>query len=252
MRKRLAICLSATAALLLVGGADAAMLKYGTLVLRADGGFQPHVLPRRAYAPISFQGFADIRTTDSSPPPALQHVRLSFDRDGRLTTAGLAVCAPAKIEGTAPAEARRRCEAAIVGRGHVSATITLPGQASVENDSALTIFNGLRQGGNPTVIAHASTTFPSFETYVVVVPIERRSGPYSYRLDFEVPAIAGGYGALTHIDLKIGKRYRFRGAERSYVSARCSDGILETHGRFTFVNGMVFAGPVEKPCRTRP
>ena len=35
------------------------------------------------------RGYGDIRTTDGSLPPALQHVKLEFDRDGRLTTAGL-------------------------------------------------------------------------------------------------------------------------------------------------------------------
>jgi hypothetical protein len=238
--------------LLAAGGAAAALVQTGTLVLRADGGFTPRLLPRRAYAPISFQGHVDIESTGSGPPPALQSARIDFDRDGRLTTAGLPACPPASVEGVAPAEARQRCRAAIVGSGHVSAVVTLPGEGPVEVSSPLTLFNGPREGGNPTIVAHAQTTYPSPETYVVIVPIRRLASGFSYRATFEVPKIAGGYGALTHVDMKIGRRWRFRGAERSYVSARCSDNVLETRGRFGFADGTIIAGTIFKACNARP
>lgn len=238
--------------LLAAGDATAALVRTGTLVLRADGGFTPLLLPRRAYAPISFQGHVDIASTGSGPPPALQSASIDFDRDGRLTTAGLPVCPPASIEGTASGEARQRCRAAIVGSGHVSAVVTLPGEGPVVVSSPLTLFNGPREGGNPTIVAHAQTTYPSPETYVVVAPIQRLASRYSYRATFEVPTIAGGYGALTHVDLKIGRRYRSHGVERSYLSARCSDNVLETRGRFGFADGTIVAGTVFKACNSRP
>lgn len=241
----------AIAALVVAGGARAALVRTETVVLRADGGFTPRLLPRRAYAPISFQGHADIESTGAGPPPALRSVSLDFDRDGRLTTAGLPACPPARIEGTGPAEARRLCRAAIVGSGHVSAVVTLPGESPASVSSPLTLFNGPRQGGNPTLLAHAQMTYRQPETYVVVVPIERRGGAYSYRATFDVPQIAGGYGALTHVDLRIGRRYRAGGAERSYVSARCSDNVLETRGRFSFADGTIIAGTVFKACNVR-
>ncbi len=118
----------AALAVALAGIAGAATVRVGTLVLRADGGFAPRLLPKRSYAPIHFQGHADIKTTNGSAPPALQPVRLDFDRDGRLTTTGLATCSPSAIEAAAPKEARRVCERAIVGTGHVGAAITLPGR----------------------------------------------------------------------------------------------------------------------------
>ena len=69
------------------------------------------------------------------------------------------------------------------------------------------------------------------------------------RLD--IPPIAGGLGALTHIDVKIGRRYRAGGKQRSYVSARCSDNILQTHGRFSFEDGTIIDGLVEKYCHSK-
>jgi hypothetical protein len=250
-KRRLAVGAAAAAALLLASGAGAAVVKLGTFVFRVDGGFRPQALPRRAYAPISFQGHAEIGTTDSRPPPALLRGVIDFDRAGRLTTRGLPVCPPERIEGTAPAEARRRCRGAIVGRGHVGAAVTLSGQPTVRVRSPLTLFNGPRRDGHPTVLAQARTTYPSPETYVVVAPLERRAGDGGYRIAFDLPPIAGGYGALTHVDLKIGRRYRFHRQERSYASAHCSNGILETSGRFDFADGTVISGTLFKPCRVR-
>jgi hypothetical protein len=249
MKRNLTICLAGAICLFFIAGAaNAARVRVGTLILRADGGFEPRVLPRHAYAPIRFQGHAEIGTTNSEPPPALRRVRLDFDRDGRLTTAGLPVCPPSRIEGTAPMQARQLCKGAIVGTGHVGVAISVPGHSRVDVTSPLTLFNGPRQGGDPTVIAHAQTTFPAPETYVVTIPIERSTGTYGYRTTFDLPEIANGHGALTHIDAKIGRRYSFRGSKRSYTSARCSDGVLQTHGFFYFADGTIISGAVFRPC----
>ena len=255
MKRSRPIILSVLCALLgllvfVVGSAaSGARIRVGPLVLEADGGFTPRQLPRRTYAPIKVQGYADIHTTNSKPPPALRQIMLEFDRDGLLTTTGLASCAPEAIQGASPGEARQTCQAAIIGTGHVTATVSLPGHERFDVQSPLTLFNGPRQEGNPTVIAHAQATVPVRETYVVVIPIEQRSGIYRYRTIFDLPVIAGGYGALTHVDAKIGKRYRARGNDLSYASARCSDGILETRGRAWFADGTIISGGLYRACK---
>jgi hypothetical protein len=253
MRKLAAMAgLVALGVLLGAGLAGAATVRVGTLVVHADGGFAPRLLPKHRFAPIHFQGHGDIDTTDGSVPPALQHVKLEFDRDGHLTTAGLPTCPPARIEAASPAQARQLCGGAIVGVGHVGATVPLPILGRVELHSPLTLFNGPVENGNPTVVAHAQAPFPISETYVVVAPIERRHGAYGYRTSFDVPPIAGGLGALTHVDARIGRRFRAGGAERSYVSARCSDGILQTRGAFSFADGTIVEGSVFRTCRAIP
>jgi hypothetical protein len=242
----LAICVG-----LLVGSAGASMVRVGTLVLHADGSFEPKLLPKRTFAPIHFQGYGDIKTTDGSLPPALQHVKIEFDRDGRLTSTGLSVCQPASLETASTPEALNRCGDAIVGTGHLGAAVPLPLLGRIELRAPLTLFNGPHRNGDPTVILHAQAPFPVSETYVVVVPIERRKGTYGYRSEFDVPPIAGGLGALTHIDAKIGRMYRSGGNERSYVSARCSDYVLQTQGYFSFADGNVIYGSAFKACRPK-
>lgn len=218
-------------------------------MLHANGGFEPQVLPRRAYAPIHFQGFGEIKTTDGSMPPALQHIKLEFDRDGHLTTAGLPVCRPAQLEGATTQQARSRCAGAIVGSGRIGAEIDLAGLARVNLRTPLTVFNGPRRQGDPTAILHAQAPFPVGETYVIVIPIERRRGLFGYQVSFDIPPIAGGFGSLTYIGAKIGRLYDAGGAQRSYISARCSDYILQTQGYFSFADGNVISGSVFKACR---
>lgn len=251
MRKLVAVGgLVAVGALLVAGIGNSAMVRVGPLVLHADGSFEPRVLPKNRYAPIHFEGWAKIRKTDGTAPPALQHVKVEFDRDGRLTTAGLPVCRPGRLEGTTSKQAQNRCRGTIVGSGRVGAAVTVPGLRRVELRSPLTLFNGPRQNGHRTVIAHAQSTFPLFETYVIVISVERRRGTYGYRASFDVPPIAGGFGALTLLEAKVGRRYNAGGEERSYVSARCADGILQTQGAFSFADGTVIYGSVYKGCRS--
>lgn len=251
VRKRLlliGVLLVATASLL-AGAAGAATVRVGTLVLHADGGFEPRLLPKRFYAPIHFQGYGQIKTTDGSMPPPLQHVKLEFDHDGHLTTTGLPVCPVARLEGATTAQARHRCRDAIVGSGHVAAVVSLAGLARIDLSVPLTLFNGPRRGGDPTVLGQARAPFPISETYVIVAPIERlHGGVYGYRSSFDIPPIAGGFGSLTRIDARIGRDYRFHGHELSYVSARCSDYVLQTRGLFDFGDGTVIYGSVFKSC----
>ncbi len=251
MRTRLLAigALLAVGAVLLAGSAGAAVVGVGTLVLHADGGFEPHALPKRTYAPIHFQGFGEIKTTDGSMPPALRHVKLEFDHDGHLTTTGLSVCRPAQLEGATTEQARQRCGAAMVGTGRLGAVVSLAGIARLELRSPLTVFNGPKRNGDPTAILHAQAPFPVSETYVIVIPIERRQGLYGYRASFDIPPIAGGFGSLTYISAKLGRLYMSGGRQRSYISARCSDYILQTKGYFSFADGNVIYGSVFKTCR---
>lgn len=231
--------------------AHAESLRFGKLWLTADGGFTPRTLARNAYSPIDFKGYINMKSVDGSIPPALQQAVIEFDRDGRLGTQGLATCDPSLLEEATPQEARERCPRAIVGSGHVGALIAREAGPPVYASSLLTIFNGPRQEGNPTAIFHARTTVPGVQNFVITVPIERRPGAFRYRAVLDIPPIAAGRGSLTHLDVDIGRRYRFQGRKRSYISARCRHNVLGTYGRFTFAEGIFLAGSVEKACTPR-
>lgn len=232
------------------GSAPGAIVIVDNIVLRADGGFQPQTLPRHRFAPIEFQGRLDISAKGGGKPSPLQQALIDFDRDGRLSVGGLPTCAPEAIAEASTEEARRTCRGAIVGAGSVEALVSTDA-GPVLASSPLTVFNGPRLDNLPTAVLHARTTVPGVQTYAIVVPIEKRRGEFRYRARIDLPPIAAGFGAITHIDVKIGRRYRANGRQRSYASARCSDNILRTHGRFSFEDGTIIDGAVEKYCRSK-
>jgi hypothetical protein len=250
-RLRRAALLSLLAATALAGTATGALVEVDDIVLRADGGFKPQTLPRREFAPIDFHGRLDIAAKNGGRPSPLRQALIDFDRDGRLSVAGLPTCAPELIAAAGSAEARATCGGALVGTGKIEAMLSLPG-GTVRASSPLSIFNGPRLGDLPTAVIHARLEAAGMtETYAIVVPIEKRRGDFRYRARLDVPPIAGGAGAITHVEVKIGKRYRAGGKQRSYASARCSDNILQTHGRFSFEDGTIVDGLVEKFCRSK-
>lgn len=248
-RSALFVLLIAGALLAGIWGAasDAAILRFDGLELRAEGDFRPHALPRSHPAPIEFEGSARLRSTVGGLPPQLRQVILEFDHDGRLSTRGLPTCDPRSIEHASVAQARRRCADAIVGTGQIGAMVPVEGRW-LRVVGELTLFNGPPDGVAATVIAHAQPLSVPNEIYVVTIPIVRIPGEYRYRATVEVPEVFNGEGVLTDIRAKIGRRYRFHGAKRSYVSARCSDGGLSVHGHLTFSDSTIIDGSIEKYC----
>lgn len=246
--RTVALALCACSALVVAGArAEPALVEVGNLVLRADGNFKPHTLPKRHFAPIDFQGRIEIAAKNGGHPSPLEKAVIDFDRDGRFTPGTLPVCQPETIAAAGPEEARQLCAGAVVGSGHIGVSIALAG-GPVQTRSALTLFNGPRQEGEPTLVLHAQTTVPATQTLTIVVPVERRRGRFRYRATLTIPPIASGLGSLTHLDLKVSRRFTVDGQRRSYVAARCTDGVVQTHGRFTFADGTAIDGSVERFC----
>jgi hypothetical protein len=236
---------------LAAGDATGATVRAGPVVLHAEGSFSPHVLPKRTYAPVALSAEVDVHSTEASEPPVVKEAVLEFDRDGLLSTRGLPVCRRAQIAHVGVAQARRRCAGSIVGTGHLNAVVTVS-LLRIKVRAALTLFNGPRRGGTPTVLAHAQPVALIDDVYVVSVPIEPERGSYGYRATIDVPRLLGGAATLTEVDAKLGRRYRFHGAERSYASARCSDGTLGIRGRLTFVGAPAVEGTIEQACTALP
>jgi hypothetical protein len=233
------------------GAAGSALVETRELRLELNASFKPLYLPVHSFAPVEFSGSLKVAKPGGGEPPALEQVVLDFDRDGRLDVTGLPTCAPEQIASATVEEARANCKGAIVGSGKVEALVGLA-SGPVPTSSAITLFNGPRQAGHPTVLVHAHFTTPATQTYAFLVPIEKRRGEFRYRVTADFPPLAGGLGAITKIYIKVGRRYSAGGVKRSYVAARCSDHILRSHGIFTFSNGLVIEGVgLEKYCAQR-
>jgi hypothetical protein len=238
--------------LLLAAVAAAIKIRAGDIVITADGGFKPTTLPRDRDAPISIHGGGSISTVSGRLPPVIKTITLEYDRHGSVQTRGLAGCTPGRLEASTVKTARDRCPGAIVGKGHGRGVVAFPEQAPIPVSSPITIFNGPRKHGNPTVLAHFYTTVPVPTAFVIPIEIQRiDKGTYGYRTEAEIPRIAGGHGIPLAGWLRIGRRWTHRGERLSYLNARCATGRLQARGEFTFRDGTRLRATLARRCRIR-
>ncbi len=251
-RKLVVVALAALTVLTAVGTAQAIRLRAGNIIIIADGGFAPTKLPRHKNAPITIHGGGKIKTVTGELPPILETIDIEYDRHGAVDTKGLPVCRQGQLEATTVEQARKKCGKAIVGRGKGSAIVKFPEQAPIPASSPITIFNGPKKHGNPTVLAHAYLKYPVVTTFIVPVVIEKiHKGIYGYRTKGRIPKIANGAGVPIKGFLKIGKKWTFKGKRHSYISARCENGRLQARGKFRFKDGTYLSGTFLRPCQVR-
>ena len=118
-------------------------------------------------------------------PPALQTVDIHAPEELKFTTKKLKKCDPAAIGGQTPDAARAACRKAQIGQGQTAA-FGIPGAGEV------TLFNGTKQNGNPTVLFHTFTA-----NVPIVLVSEIRNSPLGspYGKVFHTPvstAVGGG------------------------------------------------------------
>ncbi|MGC1852335.1 MAG: hypothetical protein WA687_07845 [Solirubrobacterales bacterium] len=234
------------------GAAQAITLRIGNIIITGDGGFTPTKLPKRENAPIRLYGHAKFSTADGTRPSPLRQLTIEYDKHGAVETRGLQKCTKAKLVATTTAAARRNCAGAIVGTGFGTALVELPEQRGIKASSPLTLFNGPKVHGNPSVLGHAHLDYPAPTTYVILIEIEKISnGRYGFRTVADFPRIANDYGSPLSGRLSIGKTWKYKGETLSFANAHCADGRLQAKAEFSFKDGSFVAGTVFKPCQVR-
>jgi hypothetical protein len=237
------------AGLLACASAYALQIEIGKTVVSATASISPRALPAQGPKPVQIASVTRIKSTDGSQPPTLEQIVFIFDKHGSIDTKGLPVCTIAKLEGTTPGVARKRCAGAIVGVGVGKAQVQLPGQASVQISSPLTLFNAPPEGGRPSLIAHAYETIPVPQAILVPFSVEPvNKGRYGFRVTIDVPEIAGGYGAATLAEATVGKTWKRGGKTVGYANAYCAGGRLQVQGKLSFTDGSFFPGTLTSPC----
>jgi hypothetical protein len=251
MTKQLRRTFAIAAGLLLVacGSAYAVIAEIGPVYVSTTANLEPRELPRFGNAPVTLDSTTKIGTKDGSVPPTLKTIEFLFDKNGAIDAKGVPVCTLAKLEGTTPSQARKRCAAALVGTGTGKAQVNMPGQPRTEISSPVSFFNGPPSHGQPTLIAHAYETVPTARTLLVPIVVERvKRGRYGYRVKVEMPEIAEGFGVPTLAEAKIGAVRKRDGKKVGYIGAHCSGGRLQVYGTVTFSNGDFFPTTLTSPC----
>ncbi len=233
MRRRIATPI--LIALLAVGGsaiANAETVQEDGLRVTFNANFTPHELPRDRPAPVSVKVAGKVATADGSHPPALRRLEIRLHRNGRIDSTGLRTCSAPSLQSTSTATALARCRAALVGKGSFHALVSLGRE--IPTGGKILAFNS-RRAGRQALVLHLFAGTPVRFTLVVPLRIGHlKEGQFGTILRARIPKLAGGLGSVTEIDLTIGRRYSFRGAQRSYVSAACSAPAHLEGGIFNF------------------
>lgn len=224
---------------------------------KPGGAVVPKKLPAHAFAPVGLQIHGTIAMEEGGHPVALREVVIDVDEDLAVDANGLPACRRHLLESHGLAAARRLCRAAIVGSGmaHV-------GLASSEAilKAPLTLFNGGTSNGETRLFVHSAIGAPSPVPVVSSVKIQRKySGLHSI---WRIPRILGGDGSLLDFKFKVERRFVSKGAERSYLAAKCPDGVFRVNAANALFrndarvpgveNAMSLKGHFVIPCSPTP
>jgi hypothetical protein len=233
-------------------------IQKGNLRVAFWGQIAPRKLPRVGSAPVSVSISANIATVDHTPAPQLQTIRLEINRNGRLDSRGLPVCHFHEIQPASTAKALHACPSAIVGEGTFRANVALPEQSPFPSNGKIIAFNGRRQG-KPAILAHIYGTLPLPTSFTLPFEIKRhRAGTYGLILSAHLPRVAAEWGFVKGFSLTLGRRFSYRGAPHSYVSAGCPapagfPGSVFALARtaFDFANGENLKSTLVRNCHAR-
>jgi hypothetical protein len=257
--RRLAI--SAALALLVLAAASAAqgeLIQQGNLRVRFDGQLAPRALPRDRPAPVTVSITGSVATTDGSRPPQLRKITIAVNRVGLVSVAGLPTCTAPELQQTSSEAALENCRPALVGRGHFAANVDFPDAPLIPAQGEVLAFN-TRIHGKPGMLLHLYGSSPVRAAFVLPFTISHRhKGAFGTVLTTKIPELASDLGYVTEISMKIGRKYRFKGEPRSFISASCAapagfPGAIFPLAKatFSFANGQQLTTGLSRDCKVR-
>jgi hypothetical protein len=200
-----------------------------------NGGISPTKLPKHGIAPVTARIEGEVKTRDGSHPAALQDLEADVDRTIEVDAVGLPTCKENQLEASSSATAKKICGDAIVGSGTAEVEVAFPEQKPFRSTGPLLLFNGGVRGATTTVFLHAYVDVPAPTAVIVRATVTRiHEGRFGLRLKAHIPVVAGGAGSATAFDLKIGRRYSYKGRKKSFLSASCPTGSWATKGNLRF------------------
>jgi hypothetical protein len=233
-------------------------VQQGTLRVAFEAKLLPHALPRERNAPVTVHLAGAIRTTDGSTPPQLREISIAMNRAGVVSAKGLPSCQAPELQQTSTEAALRACRQALVGRGHFAANVNFAGAPVFPARGTVLIFNSSTRN-RPGLLLHLYGSSPVRAAFVLPFRIARKSaGKFGTVFTTHIPRLASDKGYVTDIDLSIGRRYRYRGSEHSFISASCAapagfpGAFYElAKATFTFAGGQKLTSRLPGDCKVR-
>jgi hypothetical protein len=215
----------------------------------------PKKLGKKSFTPAALEvttALSNSTVSDGVPIPTTD-VLIDFDKNAKIFTKGVPTCTASVLQNTSTEVALQKCKAAKIGGGTATALLRVGTNVYTVNQT-VTAFNGAPEGGKPVILLHAYGTTPIQTTLVLVgrVTNYNKEG-FGPRLDVEVPLIAGGEGALTYFNVKVSKKYKYKGKSVSYISAKCPNSKkLKSRSVFTFHDGQTSNPVYQQSCTQNP
>lgn len=258
MRRSILFIALVLAALLAAVAAHGEIVQRGSLRVSFDGQLSPRELPRDRPAPVSVQLDGSIGTADGSRPPQLRTISIAVNRNGRLFLQGLPICPIEALKQSSTEAALLACRGALVGHGRFGVNLDFPNATFIPAVGDVRAFNG-RYRGRPALLLHIYVSSPARATFVLPFEVSRPGdGDFGTVFSARIPEIASDLGYVTDIELTIGRKYRFAGKERSFLSASCAAPVgfpgapfKLAKATFSFANGQRVTMALARNCKVR-
>jgi len=256
MRKRLTLAVAMAVGVTVIAAGYAAAYQSKTLQ-GADGNTQSiavNITPQKRPATKAGPATLDVKTATGNattangvPIPAVRAI-VDFPKGLTIFSKGYPTCDAGTLQNTSTEAALEACKKAKIGGGSGTADLVV-GTKVFPVETTITAFNGIPQGGKPVVLLHTYSQSPVQTTLVLIGTVTNydKQG-FGARLDVNIPLIAGGQGAITGFHVKIFKKFRYKGKERSYISAACPTKTWKARGQFVFKDGESLTPGVKGKC----
>jgi hypothetical protein len=255
-RVRLALTLAVLLAVASwAGTAGAERAQRENVIAMINGGIKPRKLPRHERVPVTVFLSGGVQTSDGSPIPRVNWIRLELAWRGAMNTHGLPVCPRERLASTTTKQALERCGDSLVGRGKLSAQIFVPNQPAFRVRGNLLTFNGRTKAGRPAVWAHAYSMDPPTS---FVIPFTVRNEHNRTVLVTTIRRSLGPWPHVASFALQVSRTFHHAGAEKSYLNASCpvpkgfSAGFLSfARATYSFAGGEKIVTESVRSCRVR-
>ena len=179
-------------------------------------------------------------------------------RAGVVSATGLPSCQAPELQQTSTEAALALYRGALVGRGHFAAHVDFPGAPVFPARGTVLVFNSSTKN-RPGLLLHLYGSSPVRAAFVLPFRITRRSeGKFGTVFTTHIPRLASDKGYVTDIDLSLGRKYRYRGSERSFISASCAAPAGFTgafyelaKATFAFAGGQKLTSRLPGDCKVR-
>lgn len=258
MRRLATAAVLVLAVSIVAAAAQAELVQQGNLRVFFAGRLSPRELPRERAAPVKVSLDGSVRTADGSSPPQLREISIAVNRAGVVSVAGLPTCPSSELEQTSTEAALEHCRPALVGRGHFSASVDFPEAALFPARGEVLVFNS-RNRGRPELLLHLYGRSPVRAAFVLPFEMARKSkGKFGTVFSTKIPRLASDLAYVTDIDMTIGRKYRYAGKRRSFISASCAapagfpGAVFQlARGTFVFANGQRLVTSLSRDCKVR-